>query len=118
MIKKLFLVTLYFCLLATGVLADNLPKLIDVGADKCIPCIKMAPLLEQLKVDFSGQLEVVFIDAWKHRDEAANYGVRMIPTQIFFAENGSELFRHTGFYAREDILKKWQELGYSFKSKN
>jgi thioredoxin 1 len=118
MIKKLFLVTLSFCLLATGVLADNLPKLIDVGADKCIPCIKMAPLLEQLKVDFSGQLEVVFIDAWKHRDEAANYGVRMIPTQIFFAENGSELFRHTGFYAREDILQKWQELGYSFKSKN
>ena len=38
----------------------------------------------------------------------------MIPTQIFYAADGSELYRHTGFYAREDILGKWQELGYQF----
>jgi thioredoxin 1 len=118
MMKKLFLVTLSFCLLVPSAWADNLPKLIDIGADKCIPCIKMAPILEKMKEDFTGKMDIEFIDAWKHREKAASYGVRMIPTQIFFSENGSELFRHTGFYAREDILKKWQELGYSFMDKD
>ena len=115
--KKTFLLALIALFLTVNSWAINLPKLIDVGADKCIPCIKMAPILEQLKEDFSGQLEVEFIDAWKHRDIAASYGVRMIPTQIFLSEKGGELFRHTGFFAREGILKKWKELGYTFKGK-
>jgi thioredoxin 1 len=97
----------------TGV--QTLPKLVDVGADKCIPCIKMAPILEALKNDFSGRMDVEFVDAWKRREDAARYEVQMIPTQIFYDEKGKELYRHTGFYGRDDILGKWQELGYSFK---
>ena len=118
MMKRIPLLFLFVVLLTGNSWAEKLPKLIDVGADKCIPCIKMAPLLEQLKKDFSGQLDVEFIDAWKDRERAGEYRVRMIPTQIFLDEDGSELFRHTGFFAREDILKKWQELGYRFKEKN
>jgi len=101
-------------LVAATSFAAELPKLVDVGADKCIPCIKMAPILEDLKKDFAGQLDVEFVDAWKHREEAAKYSVRMIPTQIFYAADGRELYRHTGFYGREDILGKWQEFGYQF----
>ncbi len=41
----------------------------------------------------------------------------MIPTQIFYAADGKELFRHTGFYGREEILGKWKELGYEFDLK-
>lgn len=95
--------------------AQSLPKLIDVGADKCIPCIKMAPILEALKKDYSGRMDVEFVDAWKRREDAARYQVKMIPTQIFYDEKGKELYRHTGFYGRDDILGKWQELGYSFQ---
>jgi len=94
--------------------AEQLPRLVDVGADKCIPCIKMAPILDQLREDFSGRMDVQFVDAWKNREEAASYGVQMIPTQIFYAVDGKELFRHTGFFSREEILGKWQELGYKF----
>jgi thioredoxin 1 len=92
----------------------KLPKLVDVGADKCIPCIKMAPILDQLRDDFRGELEVLFVDVWKKREEAASYRIQMIPTQIFYAADGKELFRHTGFYSREEILAKWRELGYDF----
>jgi thioredoxin 1 len=113
--KRIILLAIAFGLFATNGLAADLPKLIDVGADKCIPCIKMAPILDQLREDFTGQLEVKFVDAWKHREEAAGYGVRMIPTQIFYAPNGEELFRHTGFFGRKDILNKWRQLGYTFK---
>ena len=108
------------CLLlsANTCLAEKFPRLVDVGADKCIPCIKMAPILDALKEDFSGQMEVKFVDAWKNREEAAAYGVQMIPTQIFYGPDGQELYRHTGFYGRGDILTKWQELGYTFKDQN
>ena len=114
---KAVLFLLLVLLLSTPAYAERLPKLVDVGADKCIPCIKMAPILEALKEDFAGQLEVEFIDAWKNQDKAAQYGARMIPTQIFYSADGIELYRHTGFYGREDILAKWQALGYNFENK-
>jgi len=97
--------------------ASNLPTLVDVGADKCVPCIKMAPILDQLRKDFAGRMEVKFVDVWKYREEADKYSVRTIPTQIFYAPGGSELYRHIGFYGREEILGKWRELGYSFEDK-
>lgn len=114
MIKQISVLILLGCLLTSFAWAEGLPQLVDVGADKCIPCIKMAPILDKLKEDFSGRMDVQFVDAWKNRQEAAAYGVRMIPTQIFYTADGQELYRHTGFYSREDILAKWQELGYQF----
>lgn len=96
-----------------------LPKLLDLGAGKCVPCKMMAPILDEMKDTFSGQLDVEFIDVWENEDAGKQYGIRMIPTQIFFDAKGGELFRHEGFYAREDMMAKWQELGFEFEdSKN
>ncbi len=98
--------------LATTVTAGkNLPRLLDLGANKCIPCKKMAPVLEELKKEYAGKLEVEFIDVWKTPDEAKKYGINLIPTQIFYDAAGKELFRHEGFFGKADILAKWQELG-------
>ncbi|MBI5804542.1 thioredoxin family protein [candidate division TA06 bacterium] len=93
----------------------KLPRLVDLGAGKCIPCKMMAPILEELKKDYAGKLEVVFIDVWQNADEGSKYKIRVIPTQIFYSPEGKELFRHEGFYSREDILAKWKELGHEFK---
>ena len=88
-----------------------LPRLVDLGADKCIPCKQMAPILEELKTTYAGQLDMEFIDVWKNPGAGEAYGVRIIPLQIFFDAEGKELFRHEGFYGKEDILAKWKELG-------
>lgn len=88
-----------------------LPRLVDLGADKCIPCKQMAPILEDMKTAYAGQLEVEFIDVWKNPDAGGSYGIRIIPTQVFFDASGKELFRHEGFYGKEDMLAKWKELG-------
>ncbi len=88
-----------------------LPRLVDLGADKCIPCKMMAPILEELKKNHAGKLEVVFIDVWQNPDEAKKYGINLIPTQIFYDATGKERFRHEGFFSKEDILAKWKELG-------
>jgi thioredoxin 1 len=93
-----------------------LPRLVDLGAGKCIPCKKMAPILEELKKEYAGRMEVEFIDVWKNPDAGKAYGVEMIPTQIFYDASGKELERHTGFFGKEDILAKWKELGVEFKS--
>ena len=96
---------------AVQIAGKELPVLVDLGADKCIPCKKMAPILEELKSEYEGRLIVDFIDVWKNPDEAPKYGIKLIPTQIFFDASGKELFRHEGFYSKEDILSKWAELG-------
>ncbi len=93
----------------------SLPKLLDLGAGKCVPCKAMAPILDEMKETFAGQLDVEFIDVWETEGVGEKYGIRMIPTQIFYDADGNELFRHEGFYAREDMLAKWQELGYELK---
>ncbi len=89
----------------------RLPRLLDLGAGRCIPCKAMAPILEELRETYRGRLDVIFLDVWKDRDAAEKYGASTIPTQIFFDAAGKERFRHEGFISREEILAKWRELG-------
>lgn len=91
--------------------AAPLPRLVDLGAGKCIPCKAMAPILEELRKEYAGQFEVVFIDVWENPDAAGPYEIDLIPTQIFFDAAGRELWRHEGFLAKADILAKWREFG-------
>lgn len=95
----------------------KLPHLIDLGAGKCIPCKMMKPILDELKQNYKEQFKVTFIDVWEKPDEAKQYKINLIPTQIFFDAEGKELFRHEGFYAKEDILGKWKELGIALEAK-
>lgn len=88
-----------------------LPRLVDLGAGKCIPCKAMKPILEELIVTYAGAFKTEFIDVWENPDAGKKYGINLIPTQIFFGADGKELFRHEGFFAKEDILAKWKELG-------
>ena len=89
----------------------TLPKMVDLGADKCIPCKMMAPILEEIKKDYAGTIDVEFIDVWKNPDKAKGYGISIIPTQIFYDASGKEVYRHEGFFAKEDIKKKLAEMG-------
>ena len=88
-----------------------LPTLLDLGATKCIPCKMMAPILEELKVEYANQLKVVFIDVWQNPEASKAHNINLIPTQIFLDAEGKELYRHEGFFAKADILAKWKELG-------
>jgi thioredoxin 1 len=92
-----------------------LPRLLDLGATSCIPCKLMTPILEEMKVAYAGVLRVDFIDVRQDRSAGQAHGISSIPTQIFFAPDGKELFRHEGFYAKEDMLAKWKELGFELK---
>jgi len=95
--------------------APVLPRLVDLGAGKCIPCKQMKPILDELSQEYAGQFEVVFIDVWENKAAGEPYNYRVIPTQVFFNAGGKELFRHEGFMPKKDILAKWRELGLNLK---
>lgn len=95
---------------ARGAAPQSLPRMIDLGADKCIPCKKMAPILEEVRAAWKGRAIVQFIDVWKNPAASKQYGVRLIPTQIFFDRNGREVWRHEGFLAKDAIVKQLKDL--------
>jgi thioredoxin 1 len=97
--------------------AAGLPRLLDLGSVSCIPCKMMAPILEELKEKYAGRLDVQFIDVWKDPDAGRQYGIKLIPTQIFLAPDGKELWRHEGFLGKEEILAKWKELGVDLSAR-
>jgi thioredoxin 1 len=105
---------------ATGALSkpETLPRLVDLGRGKCIPCKMMAPILEELKREYAGRFVVDVIDIGENQDAATKYSIRLIPTQIFIDASGNERFRHEGFMSKADILAKWEELGVDVKLKD
>jgi len=87
--------------------------MLDLGATECVPCKMMAPILEELKKEYAGRAEIIFIDVWKEPDQARKYGIRAIPTQIFFNAEGREVHRHTGFMDKKSIMDTLSRLGVS-----
>lgn len=100
---------------AKPAVVKKLPKLLDLGATKCVPCKMMAPILEELAKEYKGQLTVQFIDVWKDEKAAGKYKIQSIPTQIFYDAKGKEFFRHVGFFSKEDILKAFEKQGIKLK---
>lgn len=102
--------------LAAAKSSSPVPRLVDLGSDKCIPCKMMMPVLKELKGAYAGRLQVDFIDVWRDPDAGKQYKINLIPTQIFYDASGRELFRHEGFFAKDDILAKWKDLGVDLTS--
>lgn len=83
--------------------------LIDLGADSCIPCKMMAPILDKLKDEYKGRAAIIFIDVWKTPQKGKKYGINTIPTQIIYDKTGKERYRHVGFWPEKE-MKKWLDM--------
>lgn len=112
----------------------GIPIMIDFGADSCVPCKEMAPVLKELNADYQGKVIVKFVDVWKDQSLAEGFPVEVIPTQFFFDADGNpyvpsdpEAMRmmmysmrdtdehvytaHQGGMTKEQILEVFKELG-------
>jgi thioredoxin 1 len=89
----------------------GLVTMVDLGAKKCVPCKMMAPILDELKTEYADRAAIVFIDVWMNPDAGRRFGIRAIPTQIFFDAEGKEVGRHEGFLDKASIVKELQNLG-------
>jgi thioredoxin 1 len=85
--------------------------LLDLGANSCIPCKMMAPIIEKMEKVYKGKAAVIFIDVWKNHEPAQRFGIRAIPTQIFFDKEGKEVYRHVGFMSEEAVVSQFEKMG-------
>ncbi len=67
----------------------NLPMIIDFGADSCIPCKEMAPVLKKLNKEMQDKAIIQFVDVWKNPDSAKNFPIQVIPTQLFYTADAT-----------------------------
>ena len=91
--------------------AKGMVTMVDLGAKKCVPCKMMAPILEKVEKDYQGRAVIHFYDVWENREPAERYGIRGIPTQIFFDKDGKEVYRHVGFMSEADIVSQLTKMG-------
>jgi thioredoxin 1 len=85
--------------------------MIDLGATNCVPCKMMAPILKKVEKDYEGRAVIAFIDVWQHHDQVARFGIRAIPTQVFYDPEGQEVYRHVGFMSEADIVSQLRRMG-------
>ena len=112
LLTALICLPLLFCSItanAEEIPVKNTVTLVDLGADSCVPCKMMAPILEKLAEEYKGKAAVLFIDVWKNPDQGKKYGIRSIPTQIVYDKTGKERYRHVGFWSEEE-MKKWLDM--------
>jgi thioredoxin 1 len=87
--------------------------MVDLGANQCIPCKMMTPIIEELKKEYENRVSIIFIDVWKNPEMAQRFAVRGIPTQIFYGKDGVEFGRHMGFMDKKSIISAFEKLGVS-----
>jgi thioredoxin 1 len=88
-----------------------LPKLLDFGRGKCIPCKAMAPILKELSEEYKDRVIIKIIEIDQELPLTRANQIRLIPTQIFFDSKNQEVFRHEGFMDKEQIKKVFQKMG-------
>ncbi len=88
-----------------------LPKLLDFGRGKCIPCKAMAPILKELAEEYKDRVVIKIIEIDQDPPLIMANRIRLIPTQVFFDSKNNEVFRHEGFMSKDDIKKVFEKMG-------
>jgi len=91
--------------------SKHLITFIELGADRCIPCKAMQPIMKEIAETYADRVQVVFYDVWKDPEPARKYGIQLIPTQVFIDQKGNEVFRHVGFFPKEEVLALLKKHG-------
>ncbi len=93
------------------IIVSGKPFLVDFGANSCIPCRQMRPVLKEIDEEYAGKTKVLIIDVYKYQDLAREYKVQLIPTLVFFDSKGKEALRHVGVLDKKTIVAKLKEIG-------
>lgn len=112
-----YLILIFVLALSINVLPQNNvgPKVtfVELGSVNCIPCKQMQPVMKAIEEKYGDQIKVIFYDVWKvdQKKYSKQYGIKLIPTQVFLDSNGKEFHRHEGFYPEAEIDKILQSKG-------
>lgn len=85
------------------------PLVVDLWATWCGPCKQLGPIIEELAADYEGQITVGKCDIEDNEDVAFEYGVRNIPTVLFF-KGGELVDKYVGFAPKATLDEKFRAL--------
>ncbi|WP_297243851.1 thioredoxin [uncultured Prevotella sp.] len=85
------------------------PLVVDFWATWCGPCRAIAPYIEELAKEYDGKIVVGKCDVEENDDIVMEFGVRNIPTILFF-KNGEVVDRLVGGQSKSAIQKKFEAL--------
>ena len=83
--------------------AEGKIVMLELGSVGCISCEQMKPVMQKLRDTYQGKLDVIFVDVRQDHKTGRQFGVHVIPTQVFLDKTGKEFHRHIGFYSYEEI---------------
>lgn len=87
-------------------LAAGKPAVIEFGANACVSCREMKPVLAALAQSHGDRITVADVDILKERDYISRYQIQLMPTQVFFDAQGQEIGRHMGKISGDEILAR------------
>lgn len=93
------------------VLTNNLPVLVEFGANWCGPCRALTPILENLSKEFDGKIKFGKVDTDENEEISSNYSINALPTILFF-NKGKVIKKMVGFHNENQLRQILTEVSF------